>query len=94
VRHALAEACRAWEPRCALAFSPKVPEPGQRQSDGSVAEFELAVWADPVYRGDWPASVKERNPVGLMIITPELVRAPPGPRGSRATRLPRRERSA
>ncbi|KAK9832581.1 hypothetical protein WJX81_000662 [Elliptochloris bilobata] len=38
-------------------------------------EFELAVWSDPVYRGDWPASVKERNPRGLMTITPELAAA-------------------
>ena len=32
------------------------------------------MWSDPVYLGDWPASVKERNPRNLMTITPELVR--------------------
>ena len=40
----------------------------------AIAEFELAVWSDPVYFGDWPASVKERNPRNLMTITPELAR--------------------
>lgn len=40
----------------------------------ATAEFELAVWSDPVYFGDWPASVKERNPRNLMTITPELAR--------------------
>ena len=38
-----------------------------------MVEFWLGTFADPIYLGDWPASVKARIPY-LPTITPELVR--------------------
>ena len=38
------------------------------------ADFQISIFADPVYRGDWPASVKERAPPNLLRITPDLAR--------------------
>ena len=44
------------------------------ERDVSLADFQISIFADPVYRGDWPASVKERAPPNLLPITPDLVR--------------------
>ena len=37
-------------------------------------DFMISIFADPIYKGDWPASVKERSPPHLLPITPDLVR--------------------
>ena len=37
-----------------------------------MVEFWLGTFADPIYLGDWPASVKARIPY-IPTITPELV---------------------
>ncbi len=37
-----------------------------------MVEFWLGTFADPIYLGDWPASVKARIPY-IPAITPELV---------------------
>ena len=37
-------------------------------------DFMISIFADPIFKGDWPASVKERSPPNLMPITPDLVR--------------------
>lgn len=39
-----------------------------------MVEFWLGTFADPIYLGDWPASVKARIPY-IPTITPELVRS-------------------
>ena len=41
-----------------------------------MVEFWLGTFADPIYLGDWPASVKARIPY-IPAITPELVSPPP-----------------
>ena len=43
-----------------------------------MVEFWLGTFADPIYRGDWPESVKSRIPF-IPKITPELVRPRPHP---------------
>lgn len=40
------------------------------------ADFQISIFADPIYRGDWPASVKERVPPNLLRIAPDLARPP------------------
>ena len=41
-----------------------------------MVEFWLGTFADPIYLGDWPESVKSRIPF-IPKITPELVRPSP-----------------
>ena len=42
--------------------------------DICATDFMISIFADPIYKGDWPASVKERSPPNLLPITPDLVR--------------------
>lgn len=42
--------------------------------DICATDFMISIFADPIYMGDWPASVKERSPPNLLPITPDLVR--------------------
>ncbi len=44
----------------------------KRRGCARAADFQIGIFADPVYHGDWPASVKERAPPNLPTITPEL----------------------
>ncbi|KAK9832087.1 hypothetical protein WJX81_005442 [Elliptochloris bilobata] len=53
-----------------LTSSAEDKEAAARQMD-----FQISIFADPIYLGDWPKSVKERAPPNLLPITPDLAAA-------------------